>query len=86
MKTKIIKIMWGVLLISLGGVLLANQLGYISFDPFTEERTAIFFAILSAAFSLTYFLRGMGNSKRSLNGIGISASLKLCSFIHLFRC
>ena len=61
MKTKFIKIIWGVILIFLGGVSLANQLGYINIDPFIEQRAAIFFAIFSAAFFLSYFLSGVRN-------------------------
>ena len=59
MKSTIIKIIWGVILISLGGIFLANQLGYISFDPFNEQRAAFFFALLSAVFFLSYFLSGV---------------------------
>lgn len=61
MKTKIIKIIWGVLLIFLGGVSLANQLGFINFDPFIEQWAVIFFVIISATFFLSYFLSGVRN-------------------------
>jgi hypothetical protein len=61
MKTIIIKFIWGVILVSLGGLSLANQLGYINFDPFAEQRAALFFAMLSAAFFLSYFLSGVRN-------------------------
>jgi hypothetical protein len=61
MKIKIIKIIWGVLLISLGGIALANQLGFITFDLFAEQRAAIFFAMLSAVFFLSYILSGVRN-------------------------
>jgi LiaI-LiaF-like transmembrane region len=59
MRATTIKIIWGVILISLGGMSLANQLGYINFDSISEQWAMIFFATLSAAFFLSYFLSGI---------------------------
>ncbi len=59
MKAKIIKIIWGVILVSLGALLLAAPLGYVNFDRLTEREIAFIFALLSATFFLSYFLSGI---------------------------
>jgi hypothetical protein len=59
MKGKIIRIFWGMFLISLGGLSIADKLGYISFDLITKQAWAIIFAVISAAFFLSYILSGI---------------------------
>ncbi len=61
MKEKIIRIFWGVLLISLGGLSLADKLGYVNMDMITSQVWGIIFAAISAAFFLSYFLSGVRN-------------------------
>jgi hypothetical protein len=59
MKAKIIKIFWGIILISLGTLLLAAALGYVNLDQLTAQDCALIFALFSAAFFLSYFLSGI---------------------------
>jgi hypothetical protein len=59
MKAKIIKIIWGVVLISLGTLLLAAALGYVSLDRLTDREGTLIFALLSAAFFFSYFFSGI---------------------------
>lgn len=59
MKSRIINILWGILLIIGSGLLLADVLGYISFGPLSTRGRAIAFWVASAAFFLTYFLNGV---------------------------
>jgi len=59
MKHTIIKIFWGVVLISLGGLSLADKLGYVNMEAITNQTWAIIFAGLSVAFFLSYFLSGV---------------------------
>jgi len=61
MKGNIIKIFWGVVLISLGGLSLADKLGYVSLESITSQMWSIIFAVTSAAFFLSYFLSGIRN-------------------------
>jgi hypothetical protein len=59
MKARIIKISWGIVLVALGGLLLANTLGYINLSLITRQGWPIFLAGLSAIFFLWYFLAGL---------------------------
>jgi hypothetical protein len=58
MKIKMVKVMWGIILISLSGLLIASRLGYVSFDPNPGKIALILFSCLSAAFIVSYFLSG----------------------------
>jgi hypothetical protein len=59
MKAKIIKIFWGVVLVSLVGLSLACMLGYVTFDRFIGSISLLIFVGLSVAFSMSYFLSGV---------------------------
>lgn len=59
MKEKIVNIFWGVVLIMVSGVLLAQALGYIDFDLLSNQVWVLIFAVASAAFFLSYFLNGV---------------------------
>ena len=59
MKNKIVTIFWGIILIVLSGLLLAEVLGLLSFGSLSTRGRAIIFWIASAAFLLTYFLGGI---------------------------
>jgi len=59
MKANIIKIIWGVVLIVLGGLSLADKLGYVNLELITSQGWAIIFAVTSAAFFVSYFLSGV---------------------------
>jgi hypothetical protein len=59
MKIKIIKIFWGVILISLSSLLLAAMLGYVSLDQNPGKTALILFTGLSTAFLVSYFLSGV---------------------------
>ena len=61
MKANFIKIFWGVVLIALGGLSLADKLGYVDLELITNQGWAIIFAVISAAFFLSYFLSGIRN-------------------------
>jgi hypothetical protein len=61
MKSMIIKIIWGIILISLGGLVIAEQLGYVSYGTYVGQTCTIVFAVISAAFFLSYFLSGVRN-------------------------
>lgn len=61
MKGNIIKIFWGVVLIALGGLSLADKLGYVNLELITNQGWAIVFSVTSAAFFLSYFLSGVRN-------------------------
>lgn len=61
MKANIIKILWGIVLITLGGLSLADKLGYLNFELMTNLGWAIIFAVISAVFFLSYFLSGVRN-------------------------
>ncbi|HSB65699.1 MAG TPA: DUF5668 domain-containing protein, partial [Anaerolineales bacterium] len=59
MKTNIIKVLWGIVLIILGGVFLADTLGYIDLEIFSRYAWAIVLAVSSVTFFLSYFLLGV---------------------------
>jgi len=59
MKSKLINIFWGIVLLTVSGILVAEALGYISFGSVTGRDWAMAFGIASAAFFLTYFLSGV---------------------------
>jgi hypothetical protein len=59
MKSKIITIFWGIMLIVFSGLLLAEVLGFINFGTLSQRGRAILFWVASAAFFLTYFLGGI---------------------------
>jgi hypothetical protein len=61
MKSTTIKTIWGIILVSLGGLVLAENLGYVSYGLYTTQMCTIAFAVISAAFFLTYFLSGIRN-------------------------
>ncbi|MFZ0534582.1 MAG: hypothetical protein WAM09_15500 [Anaerolineales bacterium] len=61
MKRNIINIFWGVVLIALGGLFLADKLGYVNLELITSQGWGIIFAVTSAAFFLSYFLSGIRN-------------------------
>src|SRR4030042_1182885 len=56
MKGNIIKIFWGLIVMAVGGLSIADQLGYISYDLISGQTAAIVVAVISAAFLLSYFL------------------------------
>jgi hypothetical protein len=58
MKSKIINIFWGIMLIVLSGLLLAEVLGYKTFSALSMQGRATVLWVASAAFILTYFLDG----------------------------
>jgi hypothetical protein len=59
MKSKIITIFWGIMLIVLSGLLLAEVLGFINFGSLSLRGRAAIFWVASSAFFLTYFLSGI---------------------------
>ncbi len=59
MKANLVKTVWGFMLIVLGGLFLADTLGYMEMDLLTRQGWAIFCASLSVAFFLSYFLLGV---------------------------
>ena len=59
MKTNLIKIIWGVILILLGGLAIAEQLGVVNVEQYTQQVCTGVFTVISAAFFLTYFLKGI---------------------------
>lgn len=59
MRDKIVNIFWGIVLIAVAGLLLAQALGYIDFDLLSEQVWVLVFGIASAAFFLTYVLNGL---------------------------
>jgi len=61
MKRNIINIFWGVVLIALGGLFLADKLHYVNLELITSQGWGIIFAVTSAAFFLSYFLSGIRN-------------------------
>jgi hypothetical protein len=61
MKSNIINIFWGVVLIALGGLFLADRLGYVNLELITSQGWGIIFAVTCAAFFLSYFLSGIRN-------------------------
>jgi hypothetical protein len=61
MKVKILKIIWGVILVPLAGLLLAAMMGYVNFDRNPAKTALIVFICLSAASFVSYFLSGIKN-------------------------
>ncbi len=59
MKVMIVKIFWGVILICLGGILLASRLGYIDLDSISNQTWSFVFAGFSLAFFVSYFVSGV---------------------------
>ena len=59
MKANIVKILWGIVLIAVGGLSLADTLGYVHIELLNHRAWAIAVAGLSAFFFLCYFLAGM---------------------------
>lgn len=61
MKTKIIKLIWASILVSLGGLAIAEHMGVVTFGLATAQICSVIFAVISAAFFLTYILKGIWN-------------------------
>ncbi len=61
MKTNIVRLFWGILLIALGGLFLADRLGYVDLQLITQHGWWIIFAGLSIIFFLCYFVSGVRN-------------------------
>jgi len=59
MKTTIIKIFWGVILVSLVSLSLACVLGYVTFDRFNGPISLIIFVSLCTASCISYFVSGI---------------------------
>ncbi len=59
MKANLIKIIWGIILILLGGLAIAEQLGVVNVEQYTQQVCTGVFTVISAAFFLTYFLNGI---------------------------
>jgi lipid-A-disaccharide synthase-like uncharacterized protein len=59
MKGKIVRIFWGIALIALGALSLADKLGYVNLELITNQMWTIAFAVTSAAFFLSYILSGV---------------------------
>ncbi|NJD60191.1 MAG: hypothetical protein C3F13_00255 [Anaerolineales bacterium] len=58
MKTRILKIIWGVVCLFLAGLTLACLEGYVPFDCFSGKLSVVIFACLSGVSFLSYFLSG----------------------------
>jgi hypothetical protein len=59
MKTNIIKILWGIVLIAVGGLFLVDRLGYVDLDLLTRLDWSIVFTVTSAFFFVCYLLAGV---------------------------
>lgn len=59
MKSKLIYSFWGIVLILVSGLLLADALDYVSLGPITRQFWTTALASASAAFLLTYFVSGV---------------------------
>ena len=59
MKTKAIYIFWGIALIIVSGILVAEALGYVSFASITQQEWGVVFGVASAAFFISYFVSGV---------------------------
>lgn len=59
MKSKLINIFWGIVLIIVSGILVAEALGYVSFGSVTRRDWAMVCGVASAVFFLTYLLSGV---------------------------
>jgi hypothetical protein len=59
MKTKVIYIFWGIVLISVSAILVAEKLGIVSFASITEQVWGAAFGVASAALFASYFVCGV---------------------------
>jgi len=59
MKQRTTNLFWGIVLIALGGIYLAQMLGYLNFKSLSEQFWTVAFAAASALFLLSYFLNGV---------------------------
>lgn len=59
MKAKFINVFWGVVLILVSALLLAEALGYVSFNSVSDREWAIAIGVVSGALFLTYLLSGV---------------------------
>lgn len=59
MKANLVKILWGIVLIAMGGIAIADRLGYVDLELITSLGWAIIFAVISGVFFLSYFLSGV---------------------------
>ncbi len=59
MKANLVKTLWGIVLIALGGLFLADSLGYVELDLLARQGWAIVFAGFSVAFFLSYLILGV---------------------------
>ncbi len=57
MKSKIVNIFWGILLIGVGALFLVNELGIINLNYASDLFWALAFGMVSALFLTTYFLK-----------------------------
>ncbi len=58
MKSKILVITWGLILVALTSLAVYQRISPHSFDPFTRAGWVVICAVVSAAFFVTYFVRG----------------------------
>jgi hypothetical protein len=54
-----VNIFWGVILIAVGGLLLAERMDWIAFRLFSAQGWMLAFAVASAVFFFSYFLNGV---------------------------
>ncbi len=59
MKSTIIKIAWGIILIALGGISLASRVGYFDVESISTQMWSDIFAGFSVAFFVSYFIDGI---------------------------
>jgi hypothetical protein len=59
MKSKVVTVFWGIVLIVVALLLLAQELGYLDYRLFSDQAWVLVFGIVSAAFFLAYFLNGV---------------------------
>ncbi len=59
MKGKIVNIFWGIVLIAVSGLLLADTMGYVDYDLWSGQIWVLVLGVASAAFFLSYFLNGV---------------------------
>lgn len=58
MKTKVVNLFWGIVLVGLGVVFLLNELGFITLRDLSSMVWALIFAVVAAFFLVTYLLKG----------------------------